>query len=65
VDQICEVAGVKPAIVFDTDKPEGRFRKCADATRLREVTDNYEPQISLRQGIAEMIEWYKRSFPKK
>jgi nucleoside-diphosphate-sugar epimerase len=65
VDLICEVAGVKPAIVFDTDKPEGRFRKCADATRLREVTDNYEPQISLREGVEEMLEWYKRSFPAK
>jgi nucleoside-diphosphate-sugar epimerase len=65
VKLICEVAGVDPEIVFDTNKPEGRFRKCADSTRLREVTDNYQPQISLREGIEEMIGWYKRSFPKK
>lgn len=65
VNLICEVAEVQPKIVFDTAKPEGRFRKCADATRLREVSDNYEPQISLRDGIAEMIDWYKRSFPNK
>jgi GDP-L-fucose synthase len=65
VNLICEVAGVKPTIVFDTNKPEGRFRKCADATRLREVTDGYQPQISLRDGVAEMLEWYKRSFPGK
>jgi nucleoside-diphosphate-sugar epimerase len=64
VDLICDVAGVKPAIQFDTNKPEGRFRKCAEATRLRKVTDHYEPQMSLRDGVAEMIEWYKRSFPK-
>jgi nucleoside-diphosphate-sugar epimerase len=62
VNLICDVAGVEPEIVFDTNKPEGRFRKCADATRLREVTDNYEPQISLREGVEEMIDWYKRSF---
>jgi nucleoside-diphosphate-sugar epimerase len=62
VDLICEVAGVSPKIVFDTDKPEGRFRKCADAGRLREVTDGYEPQVTLRQGIAEMVEWYERAF---
>jgi nucleoside-diphosphate-sugar epimerase len=65
VKLICEVAGVEPEIIFDTNKPEGRFRKCADSTRLREVTDNYQPQISLREGIEEMIGWYKRSFPQK
>jgi nucleoside-diphosphate-sugar epimerase len=64
VKLICEVAGVEPEIIFDTNKPEGRFRKCADSTRLREVTDNYQPQISLREGIEEMIGWYKRSFPR-
>jgi nucleoside-diphosphate-sugar epimerase len=63
VNLICEVVGVKPAIVFDINKPEGRFRKCADAARLRKVTDNYRPQISLREGIEEMTEWYRRSFP--
>jgi nucleoside-diphosphate-sugar epimerase len=59
---ICEISGKQPEIIFDTSKPEGCFRKCADATRLREVTDGYVPQISLRAGIAEMIEWYQRSF---
>jgi nucleoside-diphosphate-sugar epimerase len=62
VDLICDVAGVSPQIIFDKTKPEGRFRKCADADRLREFTENYEPQVSLREGIEEMIEWYKRSF---
>jgi nucleoside-diphosphate-sugar epimerase len=65
VKLICDVVGASPRIIFDTSKPEGRFRKCADATRLREVTDNYQPEISLREGIAEMTEWYKRSFPRQ
>jgi len=62
VHLICEVAGVSPKIVFDTSKPEGRFCKAADATRLREVTDGYVPKVSLREGIVEMLEWYRRSF---
>ena len=65
VNLICDVAGVAPKIVFDRNKPEGRFRKCADAQRLRAVTRNYQPETSLRQGIEEMIEWYHRSFPAK
>lgn len=62
VHLICDVAGVAPKIVFDTRKPEGRFRKCADATRLRALTDGYVPRVSLRDGIAEMIKWYHRVF---
>jgi nucleoside-diphosphate-sugar epimerase len=59
---ICEVSGRKPHIMFDTSKPEGRFRKCADATRLRAVVGDYTPQVSLRVGIEEMVEWYDRFF---
>jgi nucleoside-diphosphate-sugar epimerase len=62
IDLICEVAGMRPRIVFDTTKPEGQFRKAADPARLRSLTDGYVPTVSLRDGIAEMIEWYRRSF---
>lgn len=64
VELICEVAGVSPQIIFDTSKPEGRFRKCANSARLRELTDGYIPRVSLREGIGEMLEWYYRSFHK-
>jgi nucleoside-diphosphate-sugar epimerase len=62
VDLICEVSGRAPKVIFDTSKPEGRFRKSANATLLRNMTGNYRPQISLREGIEEMIEWYKKTF---
>lgn len=65
VDLICDVAGVAPEIIFDTNKPEGRFRKCASADRLRDITGGYQPKVSLREGIEEMMAWYKRSFPDK
>lgn len=64
VNLICEVSGKHPTLVFDTTKPEGRFRKCADATRLRQITDGYVPKVTLREGIAEMVDWYHRSFKK-
>ena len=64
VNLICEVSGKHPTIVFDTSKPEGRFRKCADATRLRQITDGYVPKVTLRKGLTEMVEWYHRSFGK-
>lgn len=62
VHLICEVSSMSPEIVFDTSKPEGRFRKCADADLLRKLTDDYVPKVSLREGIKEMLEWYRRTF---
>ena len=62
VDLICDVTGLQPQVVFDTTKPEGHFRKSSDPTLLDNVTGGYKPQVSLRQGIGEMVDWYKRSF---
>jgi nucleoside-diphosphate-sugar epimerase len=59
---ICEVTGRRPAVVFDTSRPDGQARKSADATRLRALTDGFQPRVSLRQGIEEMVQWYFRSF---
>ncbi|MDO8730627.1 MAG: NAD-dependent epimerase/dehydratase family protein [Candidatus Omnitrophota bacterium] len=64
VSLICEVSGKKPKVLFDTSKPEGRFRKCADATLLKRVSAGYQPEIGLRDGVREMEEWYHRSFGK-
>jgi nucleoside-diphosphate-sugar epimerase len=62
VTLICELAGRTPRIEFDTSKPEGRFRKCADSARLRRLTEGYVPRVSLRDGILEMLDWHRRSF---
>jgi nucleoside-diphosphate-sugar epimerase len=62
VTMICDVIGRSPAIVFDRTKPDGAARKAADATRLRALTGNFKPRVSLRQGIEEMVTWYKRTF---
>lgn len=62
VDLICNAAGVQPEITFDTSKPEGRFKKSADASFLREVTADYVPKVSLETGISEMVDWYHRTF---
>ena len=62
VTLICDVTGRRPAIVFDRSRPDGAPRKAADATRLRALTGNYEPRVSLRQGIEEMVGWYERTF---
>jgi nucleoside-diphosphate-sugar epimerase len=59
---ICDVTGRRPRIEFDRSRPDGQARKSADSTRLRTLTGGYEPQISLRRGIEEMVDWYGRTF---
>jgi nucleoside-diphosphate-sugar epimerase len=59
---ICDVTGRHPKIEFDRSKPDGAARKSADSTRLRGLTGNYTPRVTLRQGIEEMVGWYERTF---
>ena len=60
VELICQAAGRRPRVVYDTTRPEGTLAKAADGTRLREVTGGYEPVMSMRDGMAEMVEAYRR-----
>jgi nucleoside-diphosphate-sugar epimerase len=62
VSLICEVTGRRPRLVFDTSKPEGRFRKCPDVSTLRRIAPEYRATISLREGIEEMVSWYHANF---
>lgn len=59
---ICEVAGRSPEIRFDRSKPEGKVKKSADSSTLRRLVGDLGPRVSLREGIAEMVEWYRQSF---
>ena len=59
VDVICNVANVYPEIIHDTTKPEGRLLRSMDSTLLRAVT-GYTPEISLPQGIGEVVDAFRR-----
>ena len=59
---ICDVTGRRPKIVFDRSRPDGQARKSSDSTRLRALTGNYEPRITLREGVEQMVDWYARTF---
>jgi len=59
---VCDVTGRHPSIVFDRSRPDGAPRKAADATRLRALTGDYTPRVTLREGIEEMVGWYERTF---
>ena len=64
IERILKATGRNPKVVFDTKKPEGAKRKSADVTKLREVTRGFTPQITLDEGLEEMILYFTDKYLK-
>lgn len=62
IEGILRATGRNPKVVFDTTKPEGAKRKSADVTKLKEVTGGFTPQITLDEGLEEMISYFKDQY---
>jgi GDP-L-fucose synthase len=56
-EMIAAKTGFKGIIKWDSTKPDGMLRKCMDVSRMKEL--GFEPEISLEQGVEEMIQIYK------
>ncbi len=62
VETIFEILDWRPEeFVFDTSKPVGVASRAADNTLIRSVL-GWEPSVSLREGLARTVTWY-RSWP--
>jgi len=59
VSLIVEIAGSKAQTLFDATKPEGRFVKSADSTRLRGLLGEYRPKVDIQEGLRRMLRWYR------
>ncbi len=55
---IASLTGFEGAIHWDSSKPDGMMRKCMDVTKMKSI--GFEPKISLRNGITQMIEIYNK-----
>jgi len=53
---VAELAGFSGEIAWDSSKPDGTPRKVLDVTKVRSL--GWNPEISLRDGIAATIAWY-------
>ena len=56
---IQEIVGYEGAVVFDSSKPDGMFRKWLDSSRLKAM--GWEPRIPLGEGIRTTYDWYRSS----
>jgi len=56
VDIVAQIAGKRIGKRYDTSKPQGVRGRNSDNTRLREVLQ-WEPEISLEDGLARTYHW--------
>jgi GDP-L-fucose synthase len=54
---VAELAGFKGELAWDSSKPDGTPRKVLDVSKAKAL--GWAPKISLRDGIASTIAWYK------
>lgn len=47
-------------VKYDISKPTGRRIKSVSGARLRKLLPDFVPQISMREGLKEMKDWYER-----
>lgn len=58
-DLMCKVTGYKGRLLFDTEKPDGTFRKLLDCESLNNL--GWRPEISLEEGLIATYEWYLKN----
>ena len=51
------LSGFNGEIIWDTSKPDGTPRKTLDVSRIKAM--GWKPSITLSEGIAATINWYK------
>lgn len=58
---VAREVGYSGGITWDTSKPNGQPRRQLDTSRAKEQF-GFEAQISLEEGIAETVRWYRSAF---
>ena len=58
-ETIKDVVGYNNSIKWNTDKPNGTPRKVLNVDRIKSL--DWQPKISLREGIESTYEWYKEN----
>jgi GDP-L-fucose synthase len=55
--KIAQITGYKGAILWDQQKLDGTPHKLLDSSRINDL--GWKPEITLDQGIHDVVEWYK------
>lgn len=60
---ISEIIDYRAKIKWDNSKPDGQLRRLLDIRDTKQILD-WQPEISLKEGLEKTIEWYKKSMPR-
>lgn len=60
VEIVLDNVSRKPKAIYDTSKPAGDKKRIMDISRAKTIL-NWQPQISLEQGIKETMNWYRQN----
>jgi GDP-L-fucose synthase len=55
---IKRIVGFEGSFVFNTEKPDGTFRKLTDVSRINKM--GWKAEVSLEKGLEKMYLWYTR-----
>ena len=58
---IADLSGFEGEIVWNTDKPDGQFRKILDPSRMGEYGIEIKNRTPLRDGLKRTIGWYRKN----
>lgn len=60
--KIAQISGFKGEILWNKSKPDGTPRKVLDVSRIRKL--GWSPHVTLEEGIASTISWYREATAK-
>jgi len=64
VEKVIEISGKNIKPIYDTTKPVGPISRTADITKAKALL-NWEPKISLKEGLQRTYVWIKRRLREK
>ena len=64
VEILCETLEYEGQIIWNTDKPNGQFRKPSSNQKLLDLGWKKENYTPLRDGLKKTCEWFKINYPK-
>lgn len=62
VEIIANVFSFKGEIIFESDKPDGQFRKPSDNSKIKELFPHFE-FTPIENGIKRSVDWFLENYP--
>jgi GDP-L-fucose synthase len=61
VDILVDVFKFKGKVVWNTDKPDGQYKKPTDNSKVKEMFPDFK-FTNLKEGLEETVEWFNENY---